>query len=40
VDGVENVDIKVKGSAVDVFLSGGPMRIIVFEVHNPSPKVK
>lgn len=27
-------------SAVDVFLSSGPMRIVVLEVHNPSPKVK
>ena len=27
-------------SAVDVFLSSGPMRIVVLEVHNPSPEVK
>jgi hypothetical protein len=27
-------------SAVDVLLSSGPMRIVVLEVHNPSPKVK
>lgn len=27
-------------SAVDVLLSGGPMSIVVLEVHNPSPKIK
>jgi hypothetical protein len=38
----DNGIIILKGdrSAVDVLLSSGPMRIVVLEVHNPSPKVR
>jgi hypothetical protein len=39
----KNIGIMIsKGdrSAVDVLLSSGPMRVVVLEVHNPSPKIR